>query len=114
MPDAAKKSSYCAAELIYIEGWPPGFLRHPVVTFCRYRLHIVGEVSMDVQHCLVAWPGVQRGDIRRVMSHPQALAQCTSFLQQWPDVVREAVTDTAVAAKTIAQHGMRCATLAAA
>ena len=74
---------------------------------CRYRLHIVGEVSVDVQHCLVALPGVQRSDIKRVMSHPTALAQCNTFLQNWPGLVREAVTDTAGAAKAIAQHGYR-------
>ena len=38
----------------------------------RYRLHIVGEVSVDVRHCLMALPGVAKRDLRRVQSHPQA------------------------------------------
>lgn len=67
----------------------------------------MGEVSVDVQHCLVAWPGVKCEDIKRVMSHPQALAQCAGYLQSWPSLIREAVNDTAIAARNIAQHNLR-------
>jgi hypothetical protein len=37
----------------------------------RYRLHIVGETSLAINHCLVALPGTKLKDIKRVMSHPQ-------------------------------------------
>jgi arogenate/prephenate dehydratase len=32
----------------------------------RYRLHIVGEVSVEVNHCLLALPGTAKADIRCV------------------------------------------------
>jgi arogenate/prephenate dehydratase len=73
----------------------------------RYRLHIVGETSVAVNHCLLALPGVAKGDIRRVMSHPQALAQTDGYTRRMPGVVREAVDDTAGAAKMIAENGWR-------
>ncbi|KAL4856490.1 Arogenate dehydratase/prephenate dehydratase 1 [Chlorella vulgaris] len=73
----------------------------------RYRLHIVGEVSIDVRHCLLALPGVEKGAIKRVLSHPQALAQTDSYTRRMPGVVREAVDDTAGAAKLIAENGWR-------
>ena len=73
----------------------------------RYRLHIVGEVSVAVNHCLLALPGVQKGEIKRVMSHPQALAQTDGYTRRMTGVVREAVDDTAGAAKMIAEHGWR-------
>ena len=38
----------------------------------RCRLHIVGETLVDVNHCLMAAPGVAKEEIRRVISHPQA------------------------------------------
>ena len=40
----------------------------------RYRLHIVGETSVSVNHCLLALPGQQLKDIKRVLSHPQVQA----------------------------------------
>src|SRR5437016_14639565 len=43
-------------------------------------LAIVGEVVSAVHHCLLGIPGVERGGLRRVLSHPVALAQCERFL----------------------------------
>eukprot|EP00798_Chlamydomonas_sp_ICE-L_P030936 gene30936-35992_t len=37
----------------------------------RYNLHIVGETSLAINHCLMALPGTKIGDLKRVMSHPQ-------------------------------------------
>lgn len=72
----------------------------------RYRLHIVGETSVAVNHCLLALPGVEKSDIKRVMSHPQALAQTDGYTRKM-GVVREAVDDTAGAAQAIAANGWR-------
>lgn len=49
---------------------------------------------MAVRHCLLALPGVEKADIKRVLSHPQALAQTDSYTRRMPGVVREAVDDT--------------------
>jgi len=73
----------------------------------RYRLHIVGEVTVEVNHCLMALPGVELKDVRRCLSHPQALAQCDQFLRAMPSVRREAVDDTAGAAQDIARQNLR-------
>ncbi|KAH0713179.1 hypothetical protein KY289_009138 [Solanum tuberosum] len=67
----------------------------------RYRLHIVGEVKLAIRHCLLANNGVKIEDLKRVLSHPQALAQCENTLTKL-GLVREAVDDTAGAAKYIA------------
>ena len=45
-------------------------------------LKIVGEEILEVRHCLLALPGATLEGIRRVASHPQALAQCGRFLAQ--------------------------------
>ncbi|KAJ8563681.1 hypothetical protein K7X08_032133 [Anisodus acutangulus] len=67
----------------------------------RHRLHIVGEVKLSISHCLLANNGVKIEDLKRVLSHPQALAQCENTLTKL-GLVREAVDDTAGAAKYIA------------
>ncbi|XP_075635504.1 arogenate dehydratase 2-like isoform X2 [Castanea sativa] len=69
----------------------------------RHRLHIVGEVKFAVRHCLMANHGVKLEDLKRVLSHPQALAQCEHTLTKL-GLVREAVDDTAGAAKHVAFH----------
>ncbi|XP_055833803.1 arogenate dehydratase 2 isoform X2 [Solanum dulcamara] len=72
----------------------------------RHRLHIVGEVKLAIRHCLLANNGVKIEDLKRVLSHPQALAQCENTLTKL-GLVREAVDDTAGAAKYIAFNKLK-------
>ncbi|GMI97338.1 arogenate dehydratase 2, Arabidopsis thaliana arogenate dehydratase 2 [Hibiscus trionum] len=67
----------------------------------RHSLHIVGEVKLAVRHCLLANHGVRVEDLKRVLSHPQALAQCEYTLTKI-GLSREAIDDTALAAKHVA------------
>nr|D3U715.1 RecName: Full=Arogenate dehydratase 1; Short=PhADT1; Flags: Precursor [Petunia x hybrida]ACY79502.1 arogenate dehydratase 1 [Petunia x hybrida] len=74
----------------------------------RHRLHIVGEVQLPVHHCLLALPGVRKEYLTRVISHPQALAQCELTITKLGlNVAREAVDDTAGAAEYIAANNLR-------
>lgn len=74
----------------------------------RHRLHIVGEVQLPVHHCLLALPGVRKEYLTRVISHPQALAQCELTLTKLGlNVAREAVDDTAGAAEFVAANNLR-------
>lgn len=74
----------------------------------RHTLHIIGEVQLPVHHCLLALPGVRSESVRRVISHPQALAQCEQTLTKLGlNAAREAVDDTAGAAEHIALNNLR-------
>jgi prephenate dehydratase len=68
------------------------------------QLPIVGEVEVPVVHHLLALPGRTLADIRRVYSHPQALAQCDRFLRTLSGVEITATYDTAGSAKMIADQ----------
>ncbi|MQL76143.1 hypothetical protein Taro_008536, partial [Colocasia esculenta] len=72
----------------------------------RHRLHIVGEVQLAVNHCLMALPGVRKEELKRVLSHPQALSQCENTLSKL-GIIRESVDDTAGAAQFIASNKLR-------
>jgi arogenate/prephenate dehydratase len=72
----------------------------------RHRLHIVGEVQLAVHHCLLGLPGVKKEELKRVVSHPQALSQCEHTLSTL-GVIREAADDTAGAAQFIAANNLR-------
>ena len=45
-------------------------------------VRVVGEVLQPVRHCLVAEGKLDLGDVTRVVSHPQAIAQCARFLRE--------------------------------
>jgi chorismate mutase/prephenate dehydratase len=63
-------------------------------------LKVSGEIKFRVNHCLMALPGTRVEDVRVVYSHPQALAQCASFLEKL-NVESEPTYDTAGSAKMI-------------
>ncbi|KAL6004578.1 hypothetical protein ACLOJK_005133 [Asimina triloba] len=70
-----------------------------------HNLRIVQEVSLFVQYCLLAMPGVRKWELKRVISHPMALAQCGRNLAQL-GLDREAVDDTAGAVELLSTRRM--------
>ena len=73
----------------------------------RHDLYIVGECNLRISHNLIAAPAVRLEDVRRVYSHPQALAQCERSLAALSNVVVVPVYDTAGAVKLIRDQGLR-------
>lgn len=69
------------------------------------RLTVVGEVVLPIRHFLLGVPGAEGRRLRRILSHPIALAQCVRYLRARPDVEAVAVHDTAGAAKEVARLG---------
>jgi prephenate dehydratase len=68
----------------------------------EHDLPIVGELEVPVVHHLLALPGRTLEQVRRIYSHPQALAQCDRFLRTLTGVEITATYDTAGSAKMIA------------
>lgn len=50
--------------------------------FLDYDLEIIAEYKLDVNHCLLSLPDSSLKDLTQVMSHPQALSQCSNFLDE--------------------------------
>jgi prephenate dehydratase len=70
----------------------------------EHDLPIVGEVTLPITHNLMALPGTALSDVRRILSHPQALAQCERFLRSMSGVSVEATYDTAGSAKLVKEQ----------
>jgi prephenate dehydratase len=76
-------------------------------------VQVVGETMLRIRHNVIAAPGVQLKDLRRVMSHPVALSQCRKWLRSHPAIEVVPFYDTAGSVKEVMASGSRdCAGLA--
>lgn len=69
----------------------------------RHKLHIVGEVQVPINLCLLALPGVRTEQLKRVLTQHQALAQSNTFHNKL-GVVKEVVDDEAVSAQLVGSN----------
>lgn len=95
----------CDRAVLPVENSLGGSIHRNYDLLIRHRLHIVGEVNLPVNHCLLAPPGTKKEDLKRVLSHPQALAQTENYLDKL-GVIKEAMNDTAGAAQLIQKEGL--------
>ncbi len=66
------------------------------------QLNIVGEVILPIKHNLLVRSGVSKEEIKLIISHPQALAQCRKYLNShFPGVPLREVDSTAEAARIV-------------
>ncbi len=71
--------------VVPIENSIEGSVNQNYDLFLSYDLKVCGEVAVKLAHVLIANPQTKIEDIETVYSHPQALAQCRSYLerQRW-------------------------------
>ena len=89
--------------LVPMDNSQAGSINETYDLFLRHGLHLVGETVVRVDHCLLALPGSTIGELRDVISHPQAIAQCEEFLNAL-EIDTRAEYNTAGAAKRIAEE----------
>ncbi|WP_045233857.1 prephenate dehydratase domain-containing protein, partial [Deinococcus pimensis] len=66
--------------IVPVENSLAGSVQATVDLLLDTDLHIERELTLRVRHNLLALRGTRMEDVRRVHSHPQALAQCDGFL----------------------------------
>ena len=70
---------------------------------------ILGEYKLRIRHHLMALHGQTVETIRKVYSHPMALAQCEDFFEAHPHLLAIESADTAYSAKWISQKQQNAA-----
>jgi arogenate/prephenate dehydratase len=92
--------------LLPVENSIGGSIHRNYDLLLEHDLPIVAETELQVVHHLVAMPGTTLSQVRRVWSHPQALAQCESFLRSLPGIEIVATYDTAGSARLIRDQNL--------
>lgn len=103
---AIVSSGRCDSGLIPIENSLAGSIHLNYDLLLRHELFIVGEFYLPVRHCLIGFPDAALPDIKRVISHPQALGQCADHLREL-GVDTEPVFDTAGSVKILKSSAER-------
>jgi prephenate dehydratase len=96
-----KKARYCLAP---IENTLAGSIYENYDLLLNNDLHIVGEVNLRIVHNLIGFPGTTMRNLRRVYSHPVALAQCSRFFSRHPRIKKIPFYDTAGSVKMLARE----------
>ncbi|MBI5158891.1 prephenate dehydratase [Candidatus Micrarchaeota archaeon] len=69
------------AGVVPIENSVEGSVNSTLDCLASTNVKIIRELKLAVKQNLLALPGVELKSVRRIVSHPQALAQCRKFLK---------------------------------
>lgn len=98
---SAVENGLCRYGILPIENSTAGSVRQVYDLMIKKNFYIVRSVRVQINHVLLAKPGVKLEDITEVVSHEQALAQCSEYIKSKNFTVTEC-DNTAVASKTVA------------
>jgi len=100
---AAVEGGGADCALLAVENAVAGSVTGSYELLMEHDLRVRAEVILRVHHMLLAAPGTKAGDLKRVRSHPQALAQCERYLMR-RGLEPEPAFDTAGSARDLAQN----------
>ena len=92
--------------IIAIENARAGSILYNYTLIRESGLKILGEINLRIRQNLMALPGSTLEDIREIRSHPIALSQCMSFLNDLPNVTIIESDDTAGSARIIKEKSL--------
>ena len=103
----ALASSRAARAVIPIENSLAGTVAEHFDLLLAHGFWIEREYLLRIEHNLMAAPGTRLRDIRRVFSHPVALAQCREFFKRNRHIEAVPFYDTAGSVKHVVAHKLR-------
>jgi chorismate mutase/prephenate dehydratase len=91
--------------ILPIENTTSGAINEVYDLLLHARVAIVGEVKLKIDHCLATIGTPSLGSLRRIYAHPQAAAQCSTFLASLPHCQVQYWNDTAESALKVSDDG---------
>ncbi len=96
-----READYC---LVPIENTLAGSVYENYDLLLAHSLHIIAETNLRIVHHLVAFAPTTLARVRRVYSHPVALAQCSRFFARHARIEKVPFYDTAGSVKMLAER----------
>ncbi len=104
---SAIESGLCRYGILPIENSLAGSVNSVYDLMIRHHCYIVRSARIKIDHTLLALPGTKMEDIREIYSHEQAIQQCSAFLSQHKEWHVNVCSNTAAAARMVAESGRK-------
>ena len=101
----AVESGACDYGVLPIENSSAGTVNAVYDLMMEHDFHIVRTYRLKVDHNVLANPGATLEGLTEIYSHQQAISQCARYLEKMPNVKVTPVTNTAEAARMVAESG---------
>ena len=98
----AVEKGMCRYGILPVENSTAGSVTQVYDLMEKHHFHIVGAQKLRVDHRLMRKNGASKTPITEVVSHEQALRQCSRFLEAHPGMKPTVMENTAVAAEFVA------------
>ncbi len=95
------ESGHADYGVLPIENTSSGSINEVYDLLQHTTLYIVGELTLPIEHCLVATTEQRLENIKTLYSHPQPHQQCSEFLSRLKGVTLESCASTADAMKKV-------------
>ena len=103
----AIENGLCQYGILPIENSLAGSVNSVYDLMIRHHCYIVRSARIKIDHTLLALPGAKAEEIREIYSHEQAIQQCSAFLSAHKEWHVNVCTNTAAAARMVAESGRR-------
>ena len=101
---SAIEKGLCRYGVLPLENSTAGSVNAIYDLMMKHNFRIVRSVRLKIDHNLLVKPGTRREDIKEIYSHPQAISQCSAYLEKLgKDVKITPCENTAAAAEAVAQ-----------
>ena len=100
----AVEKGECDCAVLPIENSRAGEVGNVIDLLFSGSLYVNGVYSLDIRHNLIGLKGAKESDVRKVISHQQALQQCASYIRN-QGYQSEGCENTARAAQFVADKG---------
>lgn len=99
----AVEKGLCKYGVLPIENSIAGSVNAVYDLMREHNFHIVKSIKLRIQHSVLAKKGVKLEDIKEIISHEQAINQCSKFIKSLGEVKVTVCPNTAIGAKMVSE-----------